>query len=380
VKVYKRILAQALRPVQAAGDLLAGGNRTIVLVPPEQDAKARERLLERLEFYGGLSPEQVEFTTELTPGMLLSSRRIARANAAAGPTSVLDWRRGTFNVDGEANPNDGWAWWEFARFGTRPSQVEVSAAARLRAEIVRLRELGLGKAYLFGTGVSLEKAGERDWSDGYRIACNTIVRDRELWHHIDPHFLVAGDAIYHFGDSAFARAFRADLKLRLAEGRTFFVYPALFTQLVERELGEFADRLVPAPIGMHQRINVDLSREFALPQVGNVLNLLLLPLGCTLSQDVYLWGFDGRAPDDKLFWSNSAKHSYPELMPTLLERHPAFFRHYVPVEKPSTYVQNVHGDALDAALQAAEAQGWSFTMMHKSWTPTLQKRFKPEES
>jgi hypothetical protein len=67
-------------------------------------------------------------------------------------------------------------------------------------------------------------------------------------------------------------------------------------------------------------------------------------------------------------------------MPTLLERHPAFFRHYVPVEKPSTYVQNVHGDALDAALQAAEAQGWSFTMMHKSWTPTLQKRFKPEES
>jgi hypothetical protein len=380
MKVYKRVLAQALRPVQAAGDLLSGDRRPIVLVPPGQDAKARELLLERLAFYGGLSADDVEFTTTLTSGMLLSSRRIARADATAGPTALLDWRRGTFNVDAEANPHDGWAWWDFARHDEPASEVEKSAAARLRDEIVRLRGLGLGKAYLFGTGTSLEKADQRDWSDGYRIACNTVVRDRDMWHHLDPHFLVAGDAIYHFGDSAFARAFRADLKLRLAEGRTFFVYPAQFTQLVERELGEFADRLVPVPVGTHRRLNVDLSREFALPGVGNVLNLLLLPLGCTLSQDVYLWGFDGRAPDDKLFWSNSPRHSYPELMPTLLERHPAFFRHYVPVEKPTTYVQNYHGDALDLALQAAEAQGWRFTMLHKSWTPTLQKRFKPEES
>jgi len=107
-----------------------------------------------------------------------------------------------------------------------------------------------------------------------------------------------------------------------------------------------------------------------------VLNLLLLPLGCTLSKNVFLWGFDGRAPNDQLFWANSAKHSYPELMDTLRAAHPSFFEHFVPADKPTQYVRKVHGDQLDECLSQSERDGWSFVMMHKSWTPTLQKRYR----
>ncbi|WP_458868572.1 hypothetical protein, partial [Enterococcus faecium] len=81
--------------------------------------------------------------------------------------------------------------------------------------------------------------------------------------------------------------------------------------------------------------------------LGNVLNKLLLPLGCNLSKHVGLWGFDGRAPKDQLFWSNSQKQSYTELMPTLQAAHPAFFDHFVPRENPEKYVQSVHGDVLE---------------------------------
>jgi hypothetical protein len=130
------------------------------------------------------------------------------------------------------------------------------------------------------------------------------------------------------------------------------------------------------PRGSHKSISTSLLERFELPNLGNILNIALLPLACTLTKDVRLWGFDGRAPDDKLFWANSSKHSYPELMDTLRAAHPAFFAHHVPADKPDKYVKTFHGDQLDQSLVDAERRGWSFTMMHKSWTPTLQKRFR----
>ena len=238
-----------------------------------------------------------------------------------------------------------------------------------------LRSQHLDKCYIFGTGPSLEKAIDQDWSDGYRVVCNTIVRDADLWHHINPHFIVAGDAIYHFGHTSFAKAFRKDLAERLASSDTLFIYPALFHRFISREFEHLADQLVPIPGGSHQKIHVDLVNEFSYPGLGNVLALLLLPVGCTLSKNVCLFGFDGRAPKDKLFWSNSNKHTYLELMDDLKIAHPRFFDHHVPKQDPLKYVKSVHGDLLDKKMEDAENEGWRFVMLHESWTPTLQKRY-----
>ena len=40
------------------------------------------------------------------------------------------------------------------------------------------------------------------------------------------------------------------------------------------------------------------------------------------------------------------------------------------------YVNEVHGDWLDDRLTEAEERGFSFQMLHRSWTPTLQKRYR----
>ena len=94
-----------------------------------------------------------------------------------------------------------------------------------------------------------------------------------------------------------------------------------------------------------------------------------------MSKNVYMIGFDGRAPDDKMFWSNSNKHSYPELMDTLLVSHPKFFEHYLKDSPPSRYTKQVHGGKLDQLLTKAESNGWKFVLMSNSWTETLQKRY-----
>ena len=222
----------------------------------------------------------------------------------------------------------------------------------------------------------MAKSADRDFSDGNVVVCNTIVRDAALWRHLKPDIIAAGDAIYHFGPTPHARAFRADLRKRLEDsaGATSFVYPELFDAVVLREFGDLRSLLLPVPFGEHDNVHVDLTVRFDLPTLGNVLNILLLPLGCTLSKSVMLWGFDGRAPDDQGFWANSSAQAFPELMPGLREAHPAFFANFVPKGREGNYVQSVHGDALDERLSRAEAAGWKFVMMHFTWTETLRKR------
>ncbi|MGA9407349.1 MAG: hypothetical protein WBW71_09485, partial [Bacteroidota bacterium] len=278
------------------------------------------------------------------------------------------------HVDQIYNPIDGWEWAKFSLYVCSSIPDTKAAKDKFVSFVEHVRLNDFKRAYLFGTGPSLEKALEYSWGDGYRIVCNTIVRDRELWNHIEPHFIVAGDAIYHFGFTPFAKAFRTDLRKRLLESETRFIYPFIFHEIVIRELGDVADRLIPISYGDHTIIYNDLIEEFSMPKVGNILNLLMLPLGCTLAKDIYLWGFDGRSPRDKYFWSNSQKHSYSEHIETLHDAHPAFFSNFVPESNPDKYVKNVHGEGLENSLCEAEKRGWHFTMLHDSNTACLQKR------
>ncbi|WP_164478462.1 hypothetical protein [Mycolicibacterium stellerae] len=261
--------------------------------------------------------------------------------------------------------------------GGVPRREAATARKTFVSHVQGLKADGPRPVYVFGTGPSLGSAVEHSFDDGTVVVCNTIVRDPELWHHLAPAFLTAGDAIYHFGHTPHARAFRADALRRLKEsdGRTLFVYPATFDVVVRSEFEAVESLLVPIPWGEHTDITVDLTKHFVLPAVGNVLNALLLPLACTLSQDVRLWGFDGRAPTDTGFWANSGRHTYPELMQSIRDSHPAFFADRIPKGDEIRYVKEVHGDWLETRLSEAEERSFQFRMLHQSWTPTLQKRY-----
>jgi len=281
-----------------------------------------------------------------------------------------------YNVDFNEYPHDGWDWHTLADYlFSNEQQIVRSNKLFMRSLSENLSE-NKNKCYIFGTGQSLAKTINYDWSDGYRVVCNTIVRDRELYEHINPHYIVAGDAIYHFGHTEFSRAFRKDLLTRLTESDAKFIYPASFHALVLREMKSVRNQLIPVPNSEMRCFNYGLDNCFVLPCLGNVLPLLLLPAACTMSKNIYMIGFDGRAPDDKLFWSNSRKHSYPELMDSLIQSHPKFFEHYLKDNSPASYTKKYHGDELDDLMTLAEKDGWRFVLMSKSWTHTLQKRFE----
>lgn len=376
-QAMKQLARMAFRGVQQVTTLGRDASAVTLHMPPAE-AHYLPEVRRRFEFF---MPEVPWSTVRIMPSLgwqdLRPSTTVLTFGVDKGQSSEVlgKLHGGVFDIDWRTNPQDGWNWIDAAsRVAGHAGDLH---AARLRYEDVRasLRSRGQDKVYLFGTGPSLERAATRDWNDGIRIVCNTIVRDQALWHHIDPDLLVAGDGIYHFGFTEFAHAFRADLVARLQESPTpFFVYPAQFDIVVRRFMPvDLHHRLIPIPVGLGTDVQHCL-RRFELPALGNVLNLLLLPIGCDVARQVGLWGFDGRAPADQLFWANSPKQSYAELLPTLQCAHPAFFDHHVPKNDPEKYLRSVHGDVLENCLRQAEAEGWKFNMLHKSWTPSLATR------
>jgi len=329
-----------------------------------------------------LSADQVRVLAHPSLKDIVRSGMVVEVDEGAVPKWAHKVFRHVIAMDYERYALDGW---ELARISYELERDAILSRRpvvrrQFRDFVKRVTRSPKGRVYLFGTGPSLQLAASRAFSGGYVIVCNTIVRDQALWAHLRPDFIVAGDAIYHFGHTAHARSFRRDLRARLIEsrGRTMFVYPELFDTVVRRELGDLSSQLAPLPFGNHDTITRSLLRHPALPAASNVLNILLLPLGCTLSRRVRLWGFDGRSPTDRLFWSNSIRHAYPELMPELIEEHPAFFSTLVPKGREDEYVRAVHGDELDGKLTAAEKEGYEFRMLHHSWTKTLDRRYDPE--
>jgi len=288
------------------------------------------------------------------------------------PTRLLP----AFGADPLTDPMAMWSWHSIIAAISPMTQTRLAESKERFTRLMReLAKLGLGRSYVFGTGPSLAKAAMRDFSDGYRIVCNTICKDRGLFVKLKPHILVAGDAQYHFSDTRHAQAFLRDVEERMEEVEFAFCYPAHFDAFVRRRFAKVEERLIPIPGGSRFDLAADMTREFALPSTGNVLGLLLLPIACQLSKDVWLLGFDGRRPSDKHFWANSSKHSYPALIEEMVLEYPAFYSHFAPKDNPSSYATSVHGDALDKALAHAEAAGWSFTLTSPSTSPALAKRW-----
>lgn len=305
---------------------------------------------------------------------------LAKALLAADLVYVWDWssvREGgaaaasprVRNVDRARNVNEAWIWSEYLHERQPPAQraaARVESRRRLRLFLdARPR---LKRAYVFGTGPSLEQAWTRDWSDGYRIVCNTIVNNRALLEHLKPHIVVAGDAAYHFDINRHAAAFRRDLEGALAAHDMLFITRELYGPLLAFHHPDVYRRtlLAEADVGIHFNA-LDRLVYHRWPH-GNILNALLLPLGSALADEIGLLGFDGRAPNDHGFWKNAAASTYDALKPSIKTAHPGFFA--IDFE---AYAQ-AQSDNAETLMKAGESMGKRYVCLNDSYIPAFRKR------
>jgi hypothetical protein len=225
------------------------------------------------------------------------------------------------------------------------------------------------RAYVFGTGPSVETAYNYDFSDGYRIICNTLVKNDSLMEHIKPHFIVAADGIYHFGISKYAASFRRDLERTIRKHSCMLLMPETYYENFIFHYPHLKESIITVSYE-RKSINIDMIKDLSIKPMGNVLTQLLLPLGSSLANDIRFLGFDGRKPDDKHFWSSSNAVNYEDLKIFQQQAHPGLFKG-VNFEQ---YAKD-QSEQAEEIISHGESLGKCYYSLNESTNSALAKRF-----
>ncbi|MCC5997012.1 MAG: FkbM family methyltransferase [Oceanicaulis sp.] len=224
--------------------------------------------------------------------------------------------------------------------------------------------------YVFGTGPNLAQAKDHDFSDGVCIACNSMVRNRELLERLRPRLIVAADPIFHAGASSYAAAFRAELIEALDRYSADLIVPMRDYHVYTAHLPErFKNRIVGVPLAPGDMPNLDLTDQFHVTSTANVLTLFLLPLATTFFDEIRIFGCDGRPlSEDSYFWKHDKSSQFNDEMEGIKKAHPAFFD----IDYNDYYL--THCETLEKWLSAGEAAGKMFSNHTASYIPALVKR------
>jgi len=229
--------------------------------------------------------------------------------------------------------------------------------------------------FVFGAGPSLDRAFDYDFdrASSYRIICNSLVGDRKLLGHIKPDFIVCTDAIL-FGPSLFAGAFRSDLVAYLREN------PECTLVTLETYFDHFSRYYQPGsnvcsiPKATTDDIVIDLRKNYVAHPYGSILNRIQLPLASTLSDRVFLLGFDGRDPagdaegKQAQKWGYSDDSYYARLRRTIVEAHP----HQSDVDQHGYSLYNSNN--AEHIISLGERAGIEYYSITDSHIPALKKR------
>jgi hypothetical protein len=270
-----------------------------------------------------------------------------------------------FNIDYKRNRVEGWRYFYAYNLSVRD---KITPENFFDFKIVPKKN----KCYAFGTGKSLDMAYNYDFSDGYKIVCNTMIKNIELMKHIKPDFLVFADAIYHFGPSIYAFAFRNALYEFVSHFPSCVILiPELFYYHFIHNNPGLKKKVYLIPPCKHREVNNNLKKEYCYQRFENILNLLILPLASTLSDNIYFLGFDGRSKNSERFWEYSKKNNFIDLLPLQELAHPGFFAR---VDYES-YTEEL-AEKTETIMQHGENMGKSYYSLNASDNKAMNKRLQ----
>lgn len=227
------------------------------------------------------------------------------------------------------------------------------------------------KSYIFGTGPSVDRYKEFDFSDGISIICNSIILDEELLNYVKPKILVFADPIFHFGCSKYAYSFRKQLKNVVDKYDLTIIIPFNYYRLFVGNYPEFKDRTIAVPMSSTNPINLNLRKDFYIRSISNILTLLLFPLASTITNEINMIGFDGRKTiENTYFWKHNPKTQFNDKMENIQEVHPSFFN--IDYNNYYSKHQNTVKEWIDELIKL----GKKINLLTSSYVPILRKFYK----
>ncbi len=227
------------------------------------------------------------------------------------------------------------------------------------------------KAYVFGTGPTADLYPEFDFSDGVSIICNSIILDESLMEHVKPKVIAFADPIFHFGCSRYAHSFRETLLEAVEKYDLSIVIPFNYHRLFTHNLPGIKSRVYSIPMSSKHPVNLNLKKDFYIKSISNILTLLMMPIACTISDNINMIGFDGRkTADNRYFWKHNPKTQFYDKMDNIKQVHPAFFD----IDYNAYYTK--HQQTLEEWLDKGKEDGKTFRMLTPSYIPSLRRFYE----
>ena len=227
---------------------------------------------------------------------------------------------------------------------------------------------GSKKGYVFGTGPSLDHAYDFDYSNGFCIVCNSIVKNKSLLNHIKPQLLVFADPVFHFSPCHYAAEFRRMMVEVVDQFNCYIMLPDYCVPLLLAHYPELKTKIIGMP--KHGKIfNFPTLTDFYVRGSKNILTSLMLPVASSMVDEIYIIGSDGRKKGEQYFWQHSASSQFSNLIQTAFETHPSFFR-----DRIYDKYYKEHCKFLEGLLLYGESLSKKYYSLTHSYIPALAQR------
>ncbi len=226
------------------------------------------------------------------------------------------------------------------------------------------------KAYCFVTGPSFDNYKKFNYEeDSFKVICNSTVKNYDFIEYIGgPDLLVFADPVFHFSPCEYSAVFRDEVLKIYNKYKPFIVVPEYTVALLLAHYPELEDRI----IGMKHKkgeFNFPTLEKFWVKGTANILTLYILPIASTIANEINIIGADGRNPNEKYFWQHSQSAQFNDLMQTVFEIHPSFFR-----DRDYKDYYEEHCKFLNDLIEFGESQGKKYFSLTNSYIPALKKR------
>lgn len=228
---------------------------------------------------------------------------------------------------------------------------------------------GYSKGYVFGTGPSLDRAFEFNYSNSFCVVCNSMVKNKALLNYIKPQLLVFSDPVFHFSPCRYAAEFRQMMLEAVDQFQCYIMLPEQSVLLLLAHYPNLKSKIIGMPKKNGKVYNFPTADNFFVRGSKNVLTMFMLPVVSSVVGEIYIIGADGRQPDEKYFWRHSVPSQFNDLMQTAVDTHPSFFR-----DRVYTEYYKEHCKFLEGLVNYGESLGKSYYSLTPSYIPVLAQR------
>ncbi len=231
------------------------------------------------------------------------------------------------------------------------------------------------RANIFVTGPSFGSYKQFDFKNdqSINIVCNTIVKDTEFLEYIGgPHFITFADPVFHFSSNLYSVEFRRLVVEAVKKYDSFVIVPHATLPLMLENYPELSDNIIG--LKRSDDITYPTRNNLRVKPASSIITFIMLPLGLSLAENIFVIGADGRGKNEKYFWKHNDKVQLTDLMETVFNTHPSFFR-----DRDYADYYDEHCMYIENLLSKAENElGKKIYSLTESFIPAFKKRLFQE--